>query len=143
MHATFVRELPDRALSCLGAGGTGTILAGAGLQAGSDTTLGKVLLLASPATSVAAASALFLWHMMINRWLEDREAERARTIIARALDDPHVPASEKRDFRRLLARFERDQIERELRRVTAVAGYGITPKPDPWRPGKHGPEDAL
>lgn len=134
MPVTLARGLPDRVLSCVGGSGTGTMLAGTGLQAGPDTTLGTLLLLASPATSVLAAGALFYLHLMVNRWIEDREAERARAMLARAIDDPHVLESEKEDFRRLLARFERDQIEHELRRVQAGAG-GRTAATAPWRSG--------
>jgi hypothetical protein len=111
---------PDRVISGLGGTGTGTMMAGGGLQAGPETTLGKVLLLMSPATSVVAGSLLLYLHMTVNRWLEDREADRARGKLRRALDDPHVPEPDKEEFRRLLAGFERSQIERELERVRAI-----------------------
>jgi hypothetical protein len=117
---------PDRVMSGLGGTGTGTIFAGGGLQVGPETTIGRVLLLISPATSVVAGSLLFYLHVSVNRWLEDREARRARMTLERALDNPQVPEVDKEEFRQLLVGFERDRITRELKRVGAV---GTVPEP--------------
>jgi len=86
------------------------------------------MLLASPLTSLLAGTLLFYFHVNVNRWLEDREAKRARGILDEALDDDHVPDDVKDDFRQLLAGHHRDRIMRELERVTAV---GDVPKRPP------------
>ena len=63
-----------RVIAGVGGTSTGTMLVGGGLLAGPETTIGKILLLLSPATSILAGSLFFYLHMSINRWLEDREA---------------------------------------------------------------------
>src|SRR4051812_17270270 len=90
---------PDRLASGVGGTGAGTAVAGSGLVVGPETTIGKVLLLISPATSVVAGTLLFYAHMNLRRWLEDREADRARARLREALDNPNVPEAKKALFR--------------------------------------------
>lgn len=116
----FADDDPGRAMSGIGGGSTGTAVAGAGLQVGPETTLGKILLLASPATSVVAGQLFFYLHVNVNRWLEDRQARRARSLLKQALDDPDVPDEVKREYRELLGGHYRDRITREMARVTAI-----------------------
>jgi hypothetical protein len=79
---------------------------GAGFEAGTDTTLGKILILISPATSVLVGSVVFYAHVSLNRWLESRAATRARKTLERAINNPNLPEDHKEDFRRQLAEFE-------------------------------------
>jgi hypothetical protein len=112
--------------SGVGGTGAGTAVAGGGLLVGPDTTFGKVLLLLSPATSVLAGTLLFYAHMNLRRWLEDREADRARGRLREALHDPDVPEDKKAAFRQLLGEFEHETITRGLERARNI---GQVPPP--------------
>ncbi len=113
---------PDRVVAGVGGAGTGTATAGGGLIVGPETTLGKVLLLASPAMTAVMTSALYYLHVSINRWFEDREAARARLTLQRAIANPDIPEPDKQEFREQLASFERTRIVRGIERVEAVGG---------------------
>jgi hypothetical protein len=111
---------PGRVVAGVGGTSTGTAVVGLGLLSGPETTLGRVLLLASPATSVVTGSLFYYLHLTLNRWLEDREATRARETLKRALDDPDVPDDDKVEFRKLLANHHRGRILRQFARVDAL-----------------------
>jgi hypothetical protein len=112
---------PDRVVAGVGGAGTGTAAAGGGLIVGPETTLGKILLLASPVMTAVVTSALYYLHVSVNRWFEDREASRARATLQKAIANPDIPDTDKEEFRELLANFERTQIVRVIERVEAVA----------------------
>lgn len=114
-------EQPDRMMSGLGGTGTGTGLAGVGLSIGADEALGQALLLVSPAAAIVCSGLLFYMHLAVHRWLEDREANRARATLKRALEDDDVPEADKEEFRSLLARHHRDRIARGFDRVNIVS----------------------
>jgi hypothetical protein len=105
------------------------MVAGAGLGIGPDTTIGKVLLLMSPATSVVSGACLFFAHARVRRWLEDKEAEQARADLKMALEDPDVSEEDKQEFKRLLSGYHRDRIERQLRRVRSAGESGASIDP--------------
>jgi hypothetical protein len=115
-----MRDQPDRFISGVGGTGSGTGLVGAGLLVGPDTTLGKILLLISPATSVIVGTTLYYLHVSLNRWLESRAAAAARPTLERAINNPLVPEEDKARFRNQLAIFEEGVIAREMERVRLI-----------------------
>jgi hypothetical protein len=115
-----MRDQPDRFISGVGGTGSGTGLVGAGLLVGPDTTLGKILLLISPATSVIVGTTLYYLHVSLNRWLESRAAAAARQTLERAINNPLVPEEDKARFRNQLAIFEEGVIAREMERVRLI-----------------------
>lgn len=119
------RDGPDRVVAGVGGAGTGTAAAGGGLLVGPETTLGKILLLASPATTAIVTSLLYYLHVWVNNWFEDRVAARARVALQRAIANPDIEETDKQEFRSQLASFERTRIVRGIERVEAVGGpYG-------------------
>lgn len=76
--------------------------------------------------SVVVTSGLYYMHLSVNRWLENRAADRARKTLDRAINSPNVPEAEKEKFRKQLAEFEQGVVARELERVQLV---GSPPAP--------------
>lgn len=119
---------PSRVPSGVGGTSAGVVLAGGGLEVGADTTVGKILLLLSPATSVVVGSLLFYLRIELGRYQEGRMVAKARRTLVDAIDNPRYTEPEREYFRKVLLQLDRTVVSRQLERVQAV---GAVPDPPP------------
>ena len=104
--------------------GVGTAQVGGGLEVGTDTTLGKILVLASPLTSVVVGGLTVYLQASWGRYLEARQAAKARKTLQRAIDNDRLPDADRERFRQLLADLEHGVVARDLERVGLVGTIG-------------------
>jgi hypothetical protein len=79
-----------------------------------ESTLGKVMLLLSPLTSVVVGSLFFYLQAGFARYLEARRVAKARTTVESALDNPRYTETEREHFREVLLRVDTLAIARRL-----------------------------
>ena len=88
-----------------------------GLVVGPETLLGKILIIASPVTSVSIDYAVIRGRATLERWEEDEPIRRLRRRLKRAIRDRHTPEDRKVLYRRQLADLHDAAIAREFARI--------------------------
>lgn len=96
--------------------------AGGGLTIGPETLLGKVLILASPLTSVFVDYAVIQGSASMRQWDQQRPIRQARRTLRRAIKDPHAPEERKALYRQQLADLHDVAIAEQLARLAATPG---------------------
>jgi hypothetical protein len=117
----------DDAQGRVGARASGGLIglgsAGGGLTVGPETLLGKILILASPITSVLIDYAVIQGRASMRQWEQQRPIRQARKTLKRAIEDPHTPEERKAIYRQQLADLHDVAIAQQLARLaTASAG---------------------
>lgn len=111
MRSTQARSRVPAGISGTSAG---TALSGGSLGVGPESTLGKVMLLVSPLTSVVVGSLFFYLQAELARYLEARMVSKARTTVENALDNPRYTETEHEHFRGVLLDVDTLAITRRL-----------------------------
>ena len=93
--------------------------AGGGLTIGPETALGKVLILASPLTSVFVDYAVVQGSASVRRWDEQRPIRQARRTLKKAINDRDTPEERRAVYREQLADLHDVAIGEELARLAA------------------------
>ena len=93
--------------------------AGGGLTIGPETTLGKVLILASPVTSVLVDYTVIQGRQWLARWEQQRPIRIARRTLKTAIKDPDTPENRKALYREKLADLHDHAIAQQLQQLTA------------------------
>ncbi len=93
---------------------TGLGSAGGGLTIGPETLLGKLLILASPFTTVLVDYAVIQGQAALERWENDRPIRRARRTLKRAIKDQHMPEQRRALYREQLADLQDAEVAQQL-----------------------------
>lgn len=100
---------------------TGLGSASGGLTVGPETTLGKLLILASPLTTLLADYAVVQGREALARWEERRPFRRARKTLKRGIKDPDTPEARKAIYREQLADLRDVEINQHLAAIVVAA----------------------
>lgn len=115
-------QAPDRVASGAGGASAGTAMIAGGLEAGSDSVIGVVLLLASPLTSVVVQALVWRVHLWVWRRDRERSIKEALRVLDEASRNEDLSPSQREHYRELRAKFVKDVVDGKVREATSLLG---------------------